>query len=166
MRTLALTLALAACQQHGHVPTGDDSIDTPDAPSEVVPDQPATCLATFSMAGVDPPAKQTLDTVTIDKAGIAICLHLDATQNIVRAFFDASTDRFGGAVTPFGSVLREGGVPIASGGDVAFGTPATSFHSIGLDMPKGQVRDVVFHIFAHDATATSTITLTMLEPFE
>ena len=166
MRTLALLLAVAACNQHGSRPAGDDVIDSPDAAAEVVPDQPATCLASFSMAGVDPPTKQTLDTVSIDKAGVAICLHLDATQNIVRALFDVQTDRFDGAVTPFGSVLRENGVMLAHGGDIAFGSPARAFHSLGLDLPKGEVRDVVLHIFAHDATASSTLTLTMLEPFE
>ena len=142
-------------------------IGDPDAPQEVVP-TPGDCDHSLSLYGMSGSGPTSLGPVTVDGAGIDICLALDARDNIWVGHFAAGTDNETGSASSFQLTLfdRDSHV-LRAGWDVTFGSsPPTTFANLEYGVDKGQVLQALLHVRARTGTATSKIDLYLFEPYE
>src|SRR3569832_90399 len=69
--------------------------------------QPRTCTADITLDGSTGNAQGTLaGPFALDRNGVVLCLHLDATQNQVAAHFVAETAKETGSTSSFATVLE------------------------------------------------------------
>ncbi|HEX5064351.1 MAG TPA: hypothetical protein VFV99_33480 [Kofleriaceae bacterium] len=170
MRGWFCLFVLAACtgEPGGSRPT----IDVP--PLEIggdteVTHEPGECTYNVALYGMTGNANATpVGPITVDTSGIDICLSLDARDNLVVAHFAAGTQYETAASSSFELALYDGdGTLLRDGWDVAFGsTPTTAFANLEYGVTKGQVMDAVLWVRAKAGTATSTVNVTLFEPYE
>ncbi len=146
-------IAAAGCMSTETV--GDDDSSDPNACSEE--------LMLDGTSGSQPTAIG-----PVELGNTNICMRLDASHNLVRGHFMASTDVETGTTSSFTSTMTEiDGTMIATGWDVTFGqTSPQSRATLEWDLPSGDVRDVVLHIKARAGAKATTIRLALFEPFE
>src|SRR3569832_1226181 len=69
--------------------------------------QPRTCTADITLDGSTGNAQGTLaGPFALDRNGVVLCLHLDATQNQVAAHFVAKSSKVSGCTSSFATVLE------------------------------------------------------------
>ena len=132
-----------------------------------VPEECAHSVALYGMTGN---AQGTpVGPVTVDTTSILICLSLDARDNIQIAHFAAGTQyESGTATSSFELTLYDGnGVMLRDGWDVTFGSsPPTTFANLEYGVTKGTIIDAVLWVRAKNGAATTTIGVTLFEPYE
>lgn len=165
MKVSALLIVLAAC--------GGGSGDVaPDAAGDgAIPFTPDTCsgspLALYG-ATTQPADQPIYGPVTLDTAGITICLSLDGRDNANLAHFGAITDgEMADASTFELSVYDTNDVLIEMGWDVTIGNSSPmSYANVEHSFEKGQVYQVKLRARAKQAAATTRISLSLLCPLE
>src|ERR1041385_6447447 len=86
---LGVALLLGACVVEHH--DGGSTVTPPP------PVQPRICTSDITLDGAAGSATPTtIGPIALDQNGISVCLHLDATRNLVAAHFAAKTDRESG----------------------------------------------------------------------
>ena len=128
--------------------------------------QPRTCSTDITLDGSTGSATPTkLGPVVLDGNGTSVCLHLDATHNLAAAHFAASTDYMPGVSSPFTSVLQDGSfATLQDGWDVT--VDDRTFSNLEWNAPLHEMTDAVLWIRSHGLTTTTTVYLTLFEPFE
>jgi hypothetical protein len=129
--------------------------------------QPRTCSSDITLDGSTGSSPTKLALV-LDTNGTSVCLHLDATHNLVSAHFAASTEFMPGASSPFTSVLQDGSfATLQDGWDVTVDdSPPRTFSNLEWNAPLHETTDAVLWIRSHGATTTTTLNLSLFEPFE
>ena len=134
--------------------------------------QPRTCVADITLDGSTGSAQGTLaGPFTLDRNGVTLCVHLDATRNLVAAEFAAETDRQAGSTSSFATVLEDmDGAVLQDSWDVSFdNTNPQTFANLEWSAPLHVVTDTQLWLHARDpitSTATTTISLSLFEPLE
>ena len=103
-----------------------------------------------------------------DSNGTSVCLHLDATHNLVAAHFAANTDYTPGTVSSFTTTLLDTRrATLQDGWDVTVGAadPQT-FANLEWNAPLHVVTDAVLWVRAPNAPTTTTISVALFEPLE
>jgi hypothetical protein len=143
----------------------DHSSDPDPQPST----QPRTCTADITLDGATGNAQSTLaGPFTLDRNGVTLCLHLDATQNLVAAHFAAETDKQTGIASSFSTVLEDmDGAALQDSWDVSYDNenPQT-FANLEWNAPLHVVTETQLWLHARDQSATTTVALSLFEPFE
>lgn len=147
-------VAIGGCMSTGTV--GDDDSGDPNA-----------CTHSLTLDGASGSSEPTaVGPVALGSTNI--CMHLDASHNLVRGHFMASTDVEPGAASSFTTTLTEiDGTMIVEGWDVTFGqSDPQSRATLEWSIPSGEVHDVILHVTARAGDAATTIRLALFEPFE
>jgi hypothetical protein len=133
------------------------------------PVQPRTCTTDTTLDGSTGAATPTkIGPVALDQNGISVCLHLDATHNLVAAHFSATTDRESGATTSsFATTLEDASFArLVDGWDVTFGSaPPVTFENLEWNAPLHATTDAVLWVRAPSG-GTTTVEVALFEPFE
>ncbi len=112
----------------------------------------------------------TIGPLVLDANGASVCLHLDATHNLVAAHFAATTDRETGTTSSFATALEDASfATLQDGWDVTYGSaPPTTFENLEWNAPLHQMTDGVLWIRAQGTSgpATTLVDLYLFEPFE
>ena len=162
MRMVLLALVAGGCVVEHH-----------QEPSADPPVQPRTCTADITLdgsaAGGGAGAGSTrLGPMQLDSSGASICLHLDATSNLIAAHFMSSTDAMPGSMSPFAVVLQDTSfATLQDGWDVTVGqtSPAT-FENLEWNAPLHVVTDAVLWVRASNEARTTSISVALFEPLE
>ena len=172
MRGISIVVVLAGC-----IADGSDSLPSPEseeperqgdpAPSEIV-DVPRECDHEVAMYGMGSSEPTIVGPLTLDAAGVAICLELDARDNLWIAHFAAGTNYQTGSASSFELGLYDAdGNMLRQGWDVTVGSsPPRTFANLEYGMPKGDIIKAMLHVRAPNGTATSDIALHLFEPYE
>jgi hypothetical protein len=159
MRFALAALLLSAC-------ASDGDVAHPDAANVELP---AGCDYELSLNGsTGNSSGQLVGPVAVDAVGKKVCLHLDATHNLVAAHFDAGTPFIDGTSSPFAvSLYDTQGAMLVDGWDLTIDdTPPRTFTHLEWNAPIGQISDAVVWVRAHDAAASSTFNFSLFEPYE
>ncbi|MEO6776705.1 MAG: hypothetical protein ABI467_27435 [Kofleriaceae bacterium] len=143
----------------------DHSNDSDPPPST----QPRTCVADITLDGSTGNAQGTLaGPFTLDRTGVTLCLHLDATQNQVAAHFAAETEKQAGNASPFATVLEDlDGTVLQDSWDVSIGnTDPQTFANLEWNAPLHVVTDAQLWLHARDQSTKTTISVSLFEPLE
>ena len=131
--------------------------------------QPRSCTADIMLDGSTGNAQGTLaGPFSLDRNGITLCLHLDATQNQVAAHFVAETARETGSTSSFATVLEDmDGTVLQDSWDVSYdnANPQT-FANLEWNAPLQVVTETQLWVHAREQAATTTVSLSLFEPFE
>jgi len=155
---LALVSATGACVVEHHKD-----------PAPAPPVQPRTCISDITLDGSTGAATPTkLGPLALDQNGVSVCLHLDATRNLVAAHFSATTDRETGTTSSFATVLEDAAfATLQDGWDVTFGNTAPlTFENLEWNAPLHVMTDAVLWVRAPSGAGTTTIDVALFEPFE
>ena len=152
---LATLLILGACV-----------VDHSSDPGPSIAIQPRTCVADVTLDGSAGNAQPTqLGPYAVDRNGITICLHLDATQNQIAAHFAAETDSQTGSVSSFATLLEDPSyAPLQDSWDVQ--VDSRTFSNLEWNAPLQAVTDAVLWVHARDQSSTTTIAVSLFEPLE
>ena len=148
-----------------------------DHPADPTPDpqpavQPHACIADITLDGSGGSSTPTqLGPLVLDADGASVCLHLDATQNLVAAHFAAQTEYQAGMASAFTTVLQDTSfLTLQDGWDVTVDDNAPrTFANLEWNAPLHEMTDAVLWIRASapaTGTATTTLSLSLFEPFE
>ena len=140
---------------------------TPDAPPAQVA-QPSGCADTFTLTGAITPSPHTLGPITIDGAGINLCMRLDATA-LGRAHFMGGTSYEDGTASSFVATLQRASdrTTIQDGWDVTVDdTPPRTMVNLEWSPAAGSITDTILWVRARGATATTTIDIALFDPLE
>jgi hypothetical protein len=153
MRILAALLALCgACVVDQH-----SELD----PAPVV--QPRSCSAELTLDAAAPTVQ--IGPYTLDRNGMTVCLHLDATQYLQAAHFVTESDYRAGAASSVASVLQDSSfVALQDSWDVSLGE--STFSNLEWIAPLHVVTDGMLWVHARDQAATSSFTVSLIEPYE
>jgi len=104
----------------------------------------------------------------LDPNGVTVCLHLDATQYFQAAHFATESDRQAGSASSVASVLQDGAFgTLQDSWDVSIGeADPTTFSNLEWNAPLHVVTDVMLWIHARDHAASSSFTVSLIEPLE
>lgn len=135
--------------------------------------QPHNCVADVTLDGATGNARPTqVGPVTLDRNGVTLCLHLDATQNQVAAHFVAESDMQPGSSSPVTTVLQDASYSVLQDSwDVTLddADPHT-FANLEWNAPLHNVTDAMLWIHARDqaspASPTTMISVALFEPLE
>jgi hypothetical protein len=155
---LALALLAGGCVVEHHQ----------DPPSDP-PVQPRTCVADITLDGSTGSAAPTkLAAMLVDGNGASVCLHLDATHNLVAAHFAAATDYLPGTTSTFATVLEDASFQtLQQGWDVTVDdTPPRTFANLEWNAPLHEMTDAVLWIRAAAAPTSTSISVALFEPLE
>ena len=157
MRLVIVLALLTGCIVDHHAPPPD--------PQPAV--QPRTCIADLTLDGSVGSTPVTLPLV-LDTNGTNVCLHLDATKNLVAAHFAASTEYQTGPSSAFTIVLEDASyATLQDGWDVIVDdTPPRSFANLEWNAPLHQTTDAILWIRAAVATTATSVNVSLFEPFE
>jgi hypothetical protein len=163
-------IVLAGCdgETAGGGPQSPDAARV-DIDAALTPHVPTACAYQIALCGMTGSAEPTpVGPVTVDAAGIDICMTLDARDNIQLAHFAADTAYEPGNSSSFHlSLYAKDGTPLRDGWDVTFGSsPATTFASVEYGIDKGQLVEAVLWVRAKAGSATSQVQLHLFEPLE
>ncbi len=156
MRVLGALLAMCgACVVDHHAETD---------PAPAV--QARTCVADLSLDSGNPSAQ--VGPFALDRNGVTICLHLDATQYLQAAHFAAASDRSPGAASPVMSILQDSTfVALQDSWDVSVGQAETrTFANLEWNAPLHAVTETMLWLRARDQVASSAFTISLIEPLE
>ena len=131
--------------------------------------QPRTCTADIMLDGSTGNAQGTLaGPFSLDRNGVTLCLHLDATQNQVAAHFVAETAKENGSASSFATVLEDmDGTVLQDSWDVSFdNTNPQTFANLEWNAPLQAVTETQLWVHAREQTASTTVSLSLFEPFE
>lgn len=131
--------------------------------------QPRTCTADITLDGAAGSPQGTLaGPFALDRNGVTLCLHLDASHNQVAAHFAAETDKQPGTASSFTTVLEDmDGSALQDSWDVSFdNTNPQTFANLEWNAPLHVVTDAQLWLHARDQNATTTVSLSLFEPFE
>lgn len=160
---MAVAIALfTGCATEGGGP-GVEPEPEPEPEVEPTPiEPPPGCFASGTLDGMAEP-RQILSFGPFVSAHL--CLRLDATSNIRIGHFGASSPPVAGTKSGFIFTLTDTtGTLLRDGWDVQFGANARATLEYGID--AGQTRDVILTVRGFDANVTTTVDVTMFEPFE
>jgi hypothetical protein len=149
--------------------TGACVVDHHSDPDPLPGTQPLECGADIMLDGSTGNAQGTLaGPFSLDRNGITLCLHLDATQNLVAAHFAASTAEEAGAASSFATVLEDSdGAVLQDSWDVSVGNSDTrTFANLEWNAPLHVVTETQLWLHAREQTANTTVSLSLFEPFE
>lgn len=131
--------------------------------------QPRTCSADITLDGSSGNAQGTLaGPFSLDRNGVTLCLHLDATRNQVAAHFVAETAKQTGATSSFATVLEDmDGNVLQDSWDVSYdnANPQT-FANLEWNAPLHAMTEAQLWVHAREQTAPTTISLSLFEPLE
>lgn len=156
MRILAALLALCgACVVDQH-----SELD----PAPVV--QPRSCSAELTLDASAPSVQ--LGPYTLDRNGMTVCLHLDATQYLQAAHFITESDYHAGSASAVASVLQDTSfVALQDSWDVSVSeADQRTFSNLEWIAPLHVVTDGMLWIHARDQAASSSFTVSLIEPYE
>lgn len=131
--------------------------------------QPRTCTADITLDGSTGNAQGTLaGPFALDRNGVVLCLHLDATQNQVAAHFVAETAKETGSTSSFATVLEAmDGSVLQDSWDVSYdSTNPQAFANLEWNAPLQAMTEAQLWVHAREQTATTTVSLSLFEPFE
>jgi len=131
--------------------------------------QPRSCTADIMLDGSTGNAQGTLaGPFSLDRNGITLCLHLDATQNQVAAHFAAETAKETGSTSSFATVLEDmDGTVLQDSWDVSYdNTNPQTFANLEWNAPLKTVTETQLWVHAREQTMTTTVSLSLFEPFE
>ena len=131
--------------------------------------QPHTCIADVTLDGSTGTASPTqLGPFILDRNGVTVCLHLDATQNFAAAHFAAETTSNSGTTSPFTTVLEDDNfVTLQEGWDVTFdSTSPTTFANLEWNAPLHIETDAMLWIHARGQAASTMVNVALFEPLE
>lgn len=153
MRIVAASLALCgACVTEQH--------SEPD-PAPAV--QPRSCSAELTLESSAPSVQ--LGPYTLDRNGMTLCIHLDATQYLQAAHFVTESDYHAGPASSVASMLQDTSfVALQDSWDVSIGE--STFSNLEWIAPLHVVTDGILWIHARDQAATSSFTVSLIEPYE
>ncbi len=160
--SLALAVLFGGCIVEHH----QDPVVDPD-PTPVA--QPRICVADVTLDGSSgSSAPTTIGPFTLDSNGVNVCLHLDATHNLVAAHFGAETQYASGTTSPFSATLEDPTyAPLQDGWDVTVdGTPPHTMTNLEWDAPLHQMTDAMLWVRAQGASASTQVALSLFEPLE
>jgi hypothetical protein len=149
--------------------TGACVVDHHSDPDPQPSTQPLSCSADILLDGSTGNAQGTLaGPFVLDRNGITLCLHLDATQNQVAAHFAAETANENGATSSFVTVLEDSdGTVLQDSWDVSVGNSDTrTFANLEWNAPLHVVTETQLWLHAREQTAPTTISLSLFEPLE
>jgi hypothetical protein len=133
--------------------------------------QPHSCVADVTLDGSTGNARPTqLGPFTLDRNGVTLCLHLDATQNQVAAHFAAESDMQPGISSSFATVLQDPTFSaLQDSWEVTYGdADPHTFANLEWNAPLHAVTDAMLWIHARDqaTSPTTMISVALFEPFE
>jgi len=131
--------------------------------------QPRTCVADITLDGSTGSAQGTLaGPFALDRNGVTLCLHLDATQNLVAAHFAAETDKQAGNASSFATVLEDmDGAVLQDSWDVSYdNAQPQTFANLEWNAPLHVVTDTQLWLHAHEQTGSTMVALSLFEPLE
>jgi hypothetical protein len=131
--------------------------------------QPRTCTADVLLDGSTGNAQGTLaGPFALDRNGITLCLHLDATQNQVAAHFVATTAKESGGTSSFSTVLEDmDGTVLQDSWDVSYdNTSPQVFANLEWNAPLQVVTETQLWVHAREQTTNTTVSISLFEPFE
>lgn len=150
-------------------PMADDLPDTQGSVEQLPAPAAGPCATQLVLNGMDatghPPP---VGPLTIDTTGTTICLTLDATDNLWVAHFGASSDRVSSSASPYQITLMDAnGHVLRDGWDVTFGSSApTTFASVEYGVTKGTMLEAKLHVRALSGVQTTSVGLSLFEPYE
>jgi hypothetical protein len=145
----------------------DRAAMTPDAPPAQVA-QPSGCAETFTLVGAVTPSPHTLGPITIDGAGVNLCMRLDSSQ-LSRAHFMGGTAYEDGTASSFVATLERASdrTTIQDGWDVTVdGTPPRTMVNLEWSPAGGSIVDTILWVRARNAPTTTTIDAALFDPLE
>ncbi|MFT3699145.1 MAG: hypothetical protein QM831_38720 [Kofleriaceae bacterium] len=117
--------------------------------------QPRTCVEDVSLDGATSATATVLGPYTIDRNGLTVCLHLDATKNLNAAHLMVEND-----IAAASTLQDEGYSTLQESWDVG------SFENLEWNAPLHLDTDAMLWIHARGPTTRSSISISFQEPFE
>lgn len=172
MRSASLLVGVLAvgCASHdgGTGPGAGSNVDA-GAPDAEPPPVPQACAQTIALYGMTGSAEGMTVPVSVDTTGTALCLELDARDNIVVAHFAAGTAYESGTQSSFKlDLFDDADQLVQAGWDVQFGsgTDARAFANLEYGVMKGQLVTMKLMVRARAGTASTDLGLSLFEPYE
>jgi len=131
--------------------------------------QPHSCVADVTLDGSTGSSQPTLvGPLVLDRSGLTICVHLDASRNQVAAHFGAETDTQVGNASAFATVLQDDGfATLQDGWDVTYDSSQPhTFANLEWNAPLHVVTDTMLWVHARDQVASTMVSLSLFEPLE
>lgn len=168
---LVLVALLSACgHDDGINPCEvDGCVTDAKVPDAELPAVPQACAQTIALYGMTGNSEGMTVPVTVDTKGTAICLELDARDNIVVAHFAAGTAYESGTQSSFKLDLFDAqDQPVVAGWDVQFGSgaDARAFANLEYGVTKGELVTMKLMVRAREGTASTELGLSLFEPYE
>jgi len=165
MKRFGMMVVLVGCTDGG-------SPAAPDAPVPViVPDALAPvagdCSQHITLYGMDDTTgRVVLGPLALDTQGVTVCLTLDARDNLVVGHFGADSGREAKTMSTFQlSLFDAQGTLLQDGWDVTFGGP-TTFAGLEYGVAKGTVLETKLLVRTKVGSATTTVGMDLIEPYE
>ncbi len=104
----------------------------------------------------------------LDRNGVTVCLHLDASQYVQAAHFATESAVQSGAASAVASVLQDTSfVALQDSWDVSFGEPEMhTFSNLEWNAPLHVVTEAMLWLHARDQATSSAFTISLIEPLE
>lgn len=121
--------------------------------------QPRTCVEDVSLDGATSAQATVLGPYNLDRNGVTVCLHMDASRNLAAAHLVVESDA---AVST--TLQDEGFSTLQESWDVALASGA--FQNLEWNAPLHVETDAMLWIHARGPTARTAVSISFQEPFE